>query len=99
MPTETEWEYAARGLNGKEYVWGDEQEPKGKIMANIWQGVSLVKTLKRMATTPQHRSVNFRQTDGLFDMGGNVWEWCSDWYMPNYYENSPVFNPKGPKKL
>lgn len=98
LPTEAEWEYAARGgLNQKPYVWGSVFEPHGRIMANTFQG-----------RFPDHdtQEDGFGGTSpvrafppngfGLYDMAGNVWQWCADWYCPDYYAASPRKNPLGP---
>ena len=83
LPTEAEWEFAARGgLQGAEFVWGDEFMPNGKPMANTWQGNFpnenlLVDGFERTAPVGSFPANGY----GLFEMTGNVWEWTTDWYQ------------------
>jgi sulfatase modifying factor 1 len=104
LPTEAEWEFAARGgLSGKLYTWGDEFKPGGKFMANTYQGIFPVKD------TGEDGFVGISPVDafpangyGLRDMAGNVWQWCSDWYRPDYFKqlakgDNLARNPQGPE--
>ena len=99
LPSEAEWEYASRaGLDQKMYSWGDQREVNGRWMTNIWQGKWPYKNLNQdgFAATSPVRSYE-PNAFGLYDMSGNVWEWCQDYYRADYYENSPKRNPPGPK--
>ena len=91
LPTETEWEFAARGgLDGAEFAWGDEFNPGGRYMANTWQGTFPHESLRLDGYERTSPVTAFPPNGyGIYDMIGNVWEWTADWYSPAHEADLP----------
>jgi formylglycine-generating enzyme required for sulfatase activity len=104
LPTEAEWEFAARGgLDNKPYAWGDERPDSTHIFANIWQGDFPHRNTKADGFVRTAPVKSFKPNGyGLYDMAGNVWEWCNDWYDRDLYRRRAgkgvADNPTGPER-
>jgi len=97
LPTEAEWELAARAGSRAPFPWGDELEPDGEHRMNVFQGTFPTRNTCSdgyAATAPADAFPP--NAFGLHNVTGNVWEWCEDWYSSVYYSKSPKDDPRGP---
>jgi len=101
LPTEAQFEFAARGgLDRQLYAWGNELRPEGRPVANTWQGTFPTANTAEDGYPGTAPVTAFPPNGfGLHDMGGNVWQWCADWYRADAYRHAPAgvwHNPEGP---
>ncbi|HEY4248615.1 MAG TPA: formylglycine-generating enzyme family protein [Lacunisphaera sp.] len=98
LPTEAEWECAARGgLVQKSFAWGDELTPEGRHRCNIWQGIFPTQNTEDDGYAGTAPAKSFKPNGyGLYNVAGNVWEWCHDWFSADFHATGPRSDPTGP---